>query len=256
MIFNNVTNTLRNWCNEMTLHYSDEYQLERTRTGQSVRFLSYLVTSELSYQLGTIIDKDYPSFEEYQKAVLKLLPQHIDYALKKELGKIETYYVQSTESAFREYLESVSPDCLSPNVPYNRIIPGEEANITANRFYEAWRYDTTYWYPLNNMPGDDKLFISPARIEPYLHAIYRLLRLPKEHIYEYGESVYDHPYCAEVDELGDYSGCECAFCPKDFAWIIYFSHENTVTFAGAIVPQIKEILRAEMEHWNRFEWDD
>lgn len=253
MVYNNVTNTLRNWCNEMTQRYSEAYQQERVKTGQSVRFLSYLVTSELSYKLGALIDKEYPSFEEYLNAVLELLPQHIDYTLKKELGKIETYYVQAAESAFREYMASVSPDCISPNVPYNRIIRGEEANIIANRFYEAWRYDTAYWYPLNRMSGNDKLFISPERIEPYLDEIFHLLKLPQDHIYEYGESMYDHPYCAEVDELGDYSGCECAFCPKDFSWIIYFSHEKTVTFAGSIVPGIKEILHTEQEHWNRFE---
>jgi len=253
VVYNNVTNTLRNWCDEMTQRYSEAYQQERSRNGQSVRFLSYLVTTELSYKLGTLIDKEYPSFEEYLKAILELLPQHIDYTLKKEFGKIETYYIQAAESAFREYMNSVSPDCTSPNVPYNRIIRGEEANIIANRYYEAWRYDTTYWYPLNRMSGDEKLFISPERIVPYLGEIFRLLKLPQNHVYEYGESVYDHPYCAEVDELGDYSGCECAFCPKDFSWIIYYSHENTVTFAGTIVPRIKEILHAEQEHWNRFE---
>lgn len=256
MVYNNVTNTLRNWCHEMTQQYSEAYQQERSKTGHSVRFLSYLVTSELSYKLGTIIDKEYLSFEEYRSAVLALIPQHIDFTLKKELGKTETYYVQAAESAFREYVESVSPDCISPVVPYNRIIWGDEAKTIANRFYEAWHYDKSYWYPLNRMSGDDKLFISPDRIKPYLHEIYRLLRLPQEHIYAYGEAVYDHPYCGEAEELAFYSGCETAFCPKDFSWIIYFSHENTVTFAGSIVPGIKEILRAEQDHWNRFEWPD
>lgn len=256
MVYNNVTNTLRNWCNEMTHRYSEEYRLERTRIGQSVRFLSYLVTAELSYKLGTLIDKDYPSFESFRNAVLELIPIHIDHTLKKELGKIETYYVQRAESAFREYMDSVSPDCPSPNVPYYRIIHGEEANNVANRFYETWRYDTTYWYPLNGMSEDDKLFISPKRIKPYLQEIHQLLGLPQDHIYEYGEAWYGRPHCAEVDELEDFSGCETAYCPKDFSWIIYYSHENTVTFAGTIVPQIKEILRLETEHWNRFEWDD
>lgn len=91
----------------MMPHYLDDYQKERARTGQSIRFLSYLVTAELSYKLGTLIDKEYPSFEEHQKAVLALLPLHIDYTPKKELGKVETYYVQATESAFCEYMDSV-----------------------------------------------------------------------------------------------------------------------------------------------------
>lgn len=256
MVYNNVTCTLRNWCDKMTQHYSDAYEQERARTGQSILFLSYLVTAELSYKLCALIDKEYPSYEEYQKAVLALLPQHIDYTLKKELDETEIYYVQHAESAFREFMSSISQNCSSPNAPYYRIIHGEEANDITNRFYEKWGYNITYWYPLNNMSGDDKLFISPKRIKPYLPKIHQLLGLPQNHIYEYGEAWYDCPHCAEVEELENYSGCEKAYCPKDFSWIVYYSHENTVTFPGTIVPGIKEILRTEQEHWNRFECSD
>lgn len=256
MVYNNVTNTLRNWCNKMTQQYSAEYELERANTGQSIRFLSYLVTAELSYKLGTLIDKDFSSYTAYRNAVLALLPQHVDYILKKELDRAETGYVRSAESAFCEYLDSISPDCASPIMPYNRIIRGAEASAIAKQFNDKWGYDTSYWYPLNTMSGNDKLFISSERLEPYLTEICQLLGLPKEHIYEYGEAWYDCPHCAEIEALEDYAGCEKAYCPKDFSWIIYCSHENTITFAGTIVPKIKEILHAEQEHWNRFEHSD
>lgn len=141
-------------------------------------------------------------------------------------------------------------------MPYYRIILGGEANSIAAHFFYVWKYDTTYWYLLNGMSGDDKLFIPPKRIEPYRREIHQLLGLPQDHIYEYGEAWYDRPHCAEVDEIENYSGCETAYCPKDFSWIIYSSHENTVTFAGTIIPRIKEILRAEQEYWNRFDWTD
>ena len=47
-------------------------------------------------------------------------------------------------------------------------------------------------------------------------------------------------------------GCEVAYTDKDFRWLIYFSHEGTVTFAGSFVPQVKNILRNETAHWNRW----
>lgn len=256
MIFNNVTNTLRRWCDEATDRFCEEYETERANTGQSIRFLSYLVTAELSYKLGTLIDKDHPSFDAYRKGVLDLLPIHMDYTLKKPLGKVEAYYVQRAETAFCKYMDTLLPDCPCPDVPYRRIIQGAEAERIADQVYEAWEYDTTYWFPLNGMSGEDKLFISPQRLHPYLEKISRVLGLPQNRIYEYGEAEYDSPHCAEVDALQDYAGAECAFLPKDFSWIIYFSHENTVAFAGTIVPRIKEILLPEKEHWNQLEWDD
>ena len=45
------------------------------------------------------------------------------------------------------------------------------------------------------------------------------------------------------------------YTDKDFSWAIYFSHENTVAFAGSIVPTVKELLANEKEHWDKFEWD-
>lgn len=256
MIFNNVTNSLRKWCDEMTRIYSAEYEAERSTACQSFRFLSYLVTAELSYKLASMTDLDYPSFDAYRSAVLDLIPIHMDFSLKRELGRVESYYVHRAEAAFREYLDTVSPDCISPDVPYYRVILGAEADAIGEQFYRVWKYDTSYWYPLKEMPGEDKLYIAPQRIEPYWDKIYPLLGLHRNHIYEYGEAVYDHPHCAEVEELADYAGCETAYCPKDFSWIIYFSHENTVTFAGSILPQVKQILHGEKAHWNCFDWED
>ena len=45
------------------------------------------------------------------------------------------------------------------------------------------------------------------------------------------------------------------YTDKDFSWAIYFSHENTVAFAGTIVPKVKEMMSKEKEHWNKFEWN-
>lgn len=253
MIYNNVTNTLRNWCSEMTRRYSDEYQQERMRAGQSLRFLTYTVTAELHYKLGALVDRDFPNYKAYLNAVSELMSIHIDFTLKKELGKVEIYYIRTAEIAFLDYLKTLSPDCLAPACPYYRIIRGEEADMIADNIFSSWGYDTSYWHPLNGESGTDRLFIAPKRIEPYLDEIRHLLGIPQEHIYEYGEAWYDHPHCAEVDDLKNYSGCETAYCAKDFSWIIYYSHENTVTFAGSIVPRIKEILRAEQEYWNRFD---
>ena len=53
----------------------------------------------------------------------------------------------------------------------------------------------------------------------------------------------------------EYGGCETIYTDKDFSWAIYFFHEDTVAFAGSIVPKAKELLSTKKEYWNRFEWD-
>ncbi len=244
MICNNVTNALRAWCLAATDRYSRECQQERLDTGISLRFISSAVTAELHYKLGTLIDQDFPCYPAYLTAVADLMQIHIDFTLTKPLDPAESHYVRIAENAFWDYLQSLSPDCPAPDVPYCRIIRGSEAKKIARQIRRAWGYDTSCWYPLNGEPASGKFFISTKWIEPHMDEIRRLLGTPPNRIYEYGEEWYDLPHCAEVDQIKTRSS-EIAYSPKDFSWLIYFSHENTVTFAGTIVPAIQEILRGE-----------
>ena len=41
---------------------------------------------------------------------------------------------------------------------------------------------------------------------------------------------------------------------EDFTWAIWLSQEDTVAFAGAIIPKVKALLIQEEAHWNKFEW--
>ena len=91
--------------------------------------------------------------------------------------------------------------------------------------------------------------------EPYMKQLEQIIGLPQTHIYSYGEDVSRPVNCLETVEIIEYGGCETIYTDKDFTWAIYFSHENTVAFAGSIVPKIKELLSNESEHWNKFEWD-
>ena len=90
-------------------------------------------------------------------------------------------------------------------------------------------------------------------LEPYWDRLCALTGLPGARLYEYGESCYEDGQILEVDVMESYGGTECAYLPKDLSWIIYFSHEETVTFAGSILGAVKELLADEREHWNKWE---
>ena len=89
--------------------------------------------------------------------------------------------------------------------------------------------------------------------EPYLKQIEQLIGLPQTHLYRYGETTFRPQYCLETTELIEYGGHETIYTDKDFSWALYFSHEDTVTFAGSIVPKVKELLTNESAHWDKFE---
>lgn len=99
----------------------------------------------------------------------------------------------------------------------------------------------------------DQFFVMFDYLEPYLEQLQQLIGLPHTHIYCYGESHLYPEHCLETVELSEYSGCETIYTDKNFTWAIYYSHENTVSFAGSIVPKIKELLLPVKDHWNKFE---
>lgn len=255
MKFNNVIDTLRCWCAEMTEKYADQYKEERNTTGESLRFFRYLVTGELQYKLGTLVDRDFPDFQAFLSEISRLMSVHLDTTLSKRLDPEEASHVHAAEEAFTAYLATVTPDCPHPPFPYIRNIIGAEADMIISKFRAVWNYDPVgYWYPLVGKSDDSKLFISFDYAQPHLDKISQLIGIPENHIFEYGENWYPGvPACAEVDEIVGYGGCEVAYTNRDFTWVIYFSHENTITFAGSIVPQVKEILASEAAHWNRWE---
>lgn len=250
MKFNNVIDTLRLACGELSVHYSEAYQ----QHGDSLCYFRYLVTDEIGAQLCTLVDAEFSDFAEFCGLVREFLSDYSDCLMKNPQPEAKVY-IQEAEQAFLEQLEAVKPDCKAPQIPYFRYLTGEERNHVIARFREKWDYvPHKYWYPLTSLKiKEDTLFLMADYVEGYWPQIEILLGLTEKRIYSCGESDYSGLECAEVTEIVGYGGFETAYCPKDFSWIIYFSHEETVTFAGSILPEIRKILEPERAHWNRWE---
>ena len=251
MKFNNVIDTLRLGCLELSRKYGEEYEKQYRK---SKCFFRYLVMNEIESQLCTLVDAEFADFGEFQELV-QGIPAHYGDAGLKNPDEDAVEYIHEAEKAFLELLEAAKPGCAAPEIPYFRYLTGEERNKAIARFRERWEYvPHKYWYPMTSREiREDKLFLMADYVEDYWAQIEQLLGLPENHIYSYGESTRPGLDCAEVAEMVGYGGLEEACCDKDFTWIIYFSHEDTVTFAGAILPEIQKILEPEREHWNRWE---
>ena len=163
------------------------------------------------------------------------------------------------EQYAKKELLSQKEELASADLPYARAIVGEEAAALQERFRSVWGYvNTSYWYPLmGERPKEvtEKFFVMFDYFKPYMKQLEQMIGLPQTRMYSYGEGNYGAPNCFETVELTEYGGLETIYTDKDFSWAIYFSHENTVTFAGSIVPKAKELLAKEKEHWDKFEWN-
>ncbi len=238
MIYNNVTDTLRQWCIEYGQMGLSMYAFQGGPSS-----LLYRVPYDLAFWLGTLTDRDFSDYASYFQAVRDLLPVPITPPLGHEPTKIEQYYIQNTELAFLEQFSLLAPDCPFPGIPYFRVLPEAEASSVKGKLAELWDCrENQYWYPLSavSIPTDQLCYVSTSSLEGHLDELGALLLLSEKHAFCVGESWFNLPNCVETGELSDYAGSECFYAAKDYRWLIYFSHEDTVSFAGSIVPMIKE----------------
>ena len=257
MIFNHIISHLKRWC----IQKAEAYRRACEKSG-GVAFVGYQAADELEFKLSTLLDRSFEGVEELREEILGLLPVHYEPSVLNPQNRPASHIIDRTNQEFCVFLEEVlsRKDPFPPaEIPYKRVIVGTEAAALKDRFRARWGYvNTSCWFPLiGDEPKEipEKFFVMFDDFEPYQKQFERIIGLPQAHLFCYGESGFRPEHCLETAELTEYCGTETMYTDKAFSWAIYFSHENTVSFAGAIVPQIKELLAAEKARWNRFEWE-
>lgn len=253
MTYNGVTEHLHRLCLERREAFYRQNQEERACTGRSLFFVKRFFYDEMAYKLLMLVDGEFESFGSWREKVRSLVPMRKSYVLEHLPDPEARELLRQAEREFLEFLEGVKETDTAPMECYARVIHGEERELLEYAILEKWDYCANYWYPLKGAADESKLFLNTEYLEVYWDRLCALLGLPEQRVYEYGESYYEDGQLMEVDALDGYGGNECAYLPKDLSWVIYFSHEETVTFAGTILPMVRELLKEEREHWNK--WD-
>ncbi|MDE7182507.1 MAG: hypothetical protein K2O41_05735 [Clostridia bacterium] len=122
---------------------------------------------------------------------------------------------------------------------------GEKRRILAELKYR-FKYDGGYWIPFRNVPIDKEYVVVSDEIALKLtDKIEAYLKEQSKHFYLTGEVGYIEPHktwLQKVDSIDlNYGPVEFVYFDDSFDWLIYISHENTVTFCGEhLVKFIKE----------------
>ncbi|PUA36422.1 hypothetical protein C8Z91_23735 [Paenibacillus elgii] len=140
-------------------------------------------------------------------------------------------------------------------------IPDEvSANLRKN-MEQIWDISKPYWYPLFDCKRDDLIAFDSEYIEneEKLKAIITLLKQHgEEQVIEFLES--GHTFYMRVSNLypyycynGDFTGGEGFWTSQKMDWIIYASHEGTITFGGEWLVKGLKLLWSDWE--NNTAWD-
>lgn len=142
-------------------------------------------------------------------------------------------------------------------------IPDEVSIELREKMENTWDINLRhYWYPLSKCKRCDLIAFDADYIEDDSSKLNCIIMLLKEHgvsqLYEFLES--GHAYKIQISELRPFyayynasTGGEGFWCSEEMDWIIYASHEGTITFGG---EWLVEGLKSLWSDWkNHIEWD-
>lgn len=248
MKFNHKINRLKFWC--IQNNKIDEYDIE--------------YTNALENKLSTYLDREFPSKKVFEKLINFIGITQFAY-LKDSCKRFHTNpkifeTIDRLTTEFSQHAKTViDDDEFHPEeeMPYYRIITDEvELSSIVDNFKIHWGYSISQKILPEHLINE-MFFIDFDYFKPHIPQVEKLLNLQSQHVYILEPSVFtDIPFCTERDTLTDRIDYDCAFSPKDFSWLIYYSSSYFIGFAGPIVHQIKELLKDEIEHWNPLQSQD
>jgi len=140
-------------------------------------------------------------------------------------------------------------------LPYRRLLNRDEERQIWARLDERWGTNGTfYWYPLSSTEPPGMALALQAEWFKIGVPIDRLHRLLKERgirrVWALTEGIHAPAY--EMDTVlidPEYRGDECYWTAGEMDWLLYVSHESSVTVAGGwFVEAIKAIWPSWHEH--------
>ncbi len=171
---------------------------------------------------------------------------------RQPIGAIEARAIAEEREAFCSYVGALTRTDLNAveRLPYRRVLTAEEAGSIWSRLRSRWQIPEGYWYPLAecNLPeivafktsGFDE-GVQYERLREILatRTVERVWEL-REYGPEYEEELaLFEPY---------YNGAEGYWSSGNLDWIIYASHECSVTVGGWLLSEVKGIWPSWQAH--------
>ena len=161
------------------------------------------------------------------------------------LGPIAATAISEERTEFCEFVRGLSRSELSvvALIPYRRVLADAECKELWSRICDRWQITDHYWYPLTECTRSDVVAlrasqfensVSPDRLQSLLasRGVNRVWEIPEDGVaYEQDLSFF----------VPRYTGNEGYWSSGDLGWIVYASHEDSITIGGWLLQELDKI---------------
>jgi hypothetical protein len=172
-------------------------------------------------------------------------------------GSIEIAAMEEERHELEAFIQSISPTELGvvEALPYRRVLSADERHQAEQAIRREWGVEEGYWYPLDEARRSDVVAFESAdfhrefgtqRLRSVLRGLGagRVLEVPEFNEYPAFEQDLDaSDFC--------YTATEAYWFDARLEWIVYASHEESVTLGGVrLIEPVQRLWPA----WQRHLW--
>jgi hypothetical protein len=254
----------RHYCLERYSFWAERYaeivrrRQDRERDGYHytpealATFPRYNVLNAIRVELERIDPGELSGFETAKAQVLRAGETANDDFTRKPIGAIDQRATVEERAAFCAYVAALSPADLGAvePLPFRRVLAADESEAVWSRLQDRWQIGAGYWYPLADctLPGlaaFDAVAFDEAAPPDRLRGI--LSRRGVERVWELREYGPEYELAISLFEP-HYNGAEGCWSSGALDWIVYASHENSVTVGGWLLEEVKALWPAWQAH--------
>jgi hypothetical protein len=216
-------------------------------------FPRYNVLNAILTEIERYLPTDFLSYEEAKQFFVLAVKEAQSNFTKPPNGEIKTRVMNEERELLCEYISQLSDKDLSIIEPlyYRHVLSETERNEIRAKLKTIWNVDG-YWYPLTTWKIDNAEAFQDSYFEKEFgyeilkdilrnHNVTKIWELREDGIdYEIELSIFE-PY---------YNGSEGFWCDSNYDWLIYASHESSITFAGTILDDIQN----NWTNWQKRIW--
>lgn len=270
----------RHYCKDNFVFWADKYQKESSGNYNPYSdndyniFPRYNVLTAIQQGVETLVGQEFQSFENCKQYLTDIgLKSHSiftigsndDIHLLGESGKgksttgrqnpIAKNAMKEERTKFIEFINSRTTENISQvqPMPYRHRLTDQEMISVRKKLTELWNYDGEYWNPLDDKSPKETVFLMKDNLTKFdCKKIFDFIAAnSNKRLFEITEDKIDYEIELDSFEIDLY---ETIVTDKSFEWVIYGSHEGTITFGGTfLIDFVKNLFSDRQEKLNKWE---
>jgi len=255
---------IRRYCMDRHFYWSNKYrELDSARknltnngyTDEALRtFPRYNLLNAILTETERYRPDEFKTFDEAKRFFGLVASEAENIFTKPPNGSIEQGVMNEERELLHKFINEITDKDLSLIEPlfYRKVLSSNESEKVREKIYQRWEVSKSYWYPLSQKKREDIEAFQDSYFENDIGAekLKELLHnRGVKTVWEIREDGMDYEYELSIFEPY-YNGAEGFWCDDKFDWIIYASHESSITVGGWLLPEIQEYWT----DWQKYIW--